>query len=67
MDIPYKLRYVRAVIESVERTFGADYEGTLIYHSATSGISAIAKDKSQQTEFTPDKVEGFTENSENEG
>lgn len=64
MDIPYKLRYIRAVIESVEKTFGADYEGTLIYHSATSGVSAIAKDKSKEVEYTPDKVESFTESEE---
>ncbi|MBE6836657.1 MAG: FtsQ-type POTRA domain-containing protein [Ruminococcus sp.] len=61
MDIPYKLRYVNAVIDAVQKSFGYEYEGTLIYHSATSGISAIAKDTSKEVEFSLDKLETFTQ------
>ena len=61
MDIPYKLRYVKKVIEAVHKTYGEDYEGTLIYHSATSGISAIAKDTQKETNYPPDKSDTFTD------
>lgn len=36
-DIPFKLSYIKSVIDKL----GEDYSGTLIYHSAESGISAI--------------------------
>lgn len=62
VDIPYKLRYTRAVLDSIMKTYGADYEGTLIYHSATSGMSAIAKDTEHETVITPDNVENILDN-----
>ncbi|MBR1864103.1 MAG: FtsQ-type POTRA domain-containing protein [Ruminococcus sp.] len=40
-DIEYKLSYFRAVMGSLAE----DYEGTLIYNGAESGVSAIPKDK----------------------
>lgn len=43
-DISYKLSYTKAVLESIEKTYGDTYEGKLIYHSASSGMSAIASD-----------------------
>lgn len=57
LDIPYKLSYTRAVLDAVKKTYGDDFEGKLIYHSATSGMSAIAKGDENQTVVTPDKVE----------
>lgn len=59
LDIPYKLKYVRAVIDAVHKTYGDDYEGTLIYHSASSGISAIAKESGHETVFNPENVENI--------
>lgn len=64
LDIPYKLRYTRAVLDSVMKTYGDTYEGTLIYHSATSGMSAISKDNENQTVVTPDNVENVLDNEE---
>ncbi len=40
-DIEYKLSYFKAVIDALT----PDYEGTLIYNGAESGVSAIPKDK----------------------
>lgn len=66
LDIPYKLRYTRAVLDSIMKTYGEEYEGTLIYHSATSGMSAITKDNLDETLITPDNVENILGDSENE-
>lgn len=43
-DIPFKLSYIKSVIDKL----GEDYSGTLIYHSAESGISAIPDSDSVQ-------------------
>lgn len=43
-DIPFKLSYIKSVIDKL----GEDYSGTLIYHSAESGISAIPDNDSVQ-------------------
>ena len=43
-DISYKLNYTKAVIDSLEESYGGSYRGELIYHSATSGMSAIQDD-----------------------
>lgn len=59
LDIPYKLRYTRAVLDAVKKTYGDDYEGKLIYHSATSGMSAIAKEDEKEIVVTPDNVENI--------
>ena len=61
MDIPYKLSYTRAVLDSIMETYGDEYEGTLIYHSATAGMSAISKDKQNETVITPDNVDNVLE------
>ena len=47
-DLNYKLNYTKAVLESIEKTYGDTYEGKLIYHSASSGMSAIATDGTTQ-------------------
>ena len=39
VDLAFKIRYVEAVINKLSKT----YQGTLIYHNATSGLSAIPK------------------------
>ena len=39
VDLAFKIRYVEAVIQKLSPT----YQGTLIYHNATSGLSAIPK------------------------
>ncbi len=39
VDLSFKIRYVDAVIKKLSPT----YQGTLIYHNATSGLSAIPK------------------------
>lgn len=39
VDLAFKVKYVNAVIEKLSDT----YQGTLIYHNATSGLSAIPK------------------------
>ena len=39
VDLGFKIRYVEAVINKLSKT----YQGTLIYHNATSGLSAIPK------------------------
>ncbi len=39
VDLGFKIRYVEAVIDKLSET----YQGTLIYHNATSGLSAIPK------------------------
>lgn len=57
LDIPYKLRYTRAVLDAVKKTYGDDYEGRLIYHSASSGMSAIAKNDDNEVVVTPDNVQ----------
>lgn len=64
-DISYKLSYTKAVLKSLARTYGDSYEGTLIYHSASSGMSAIAKDKEGETVVTPDNVENVLDDEEN--
>lgn len=53
LDIPYKLRYTSAVLEAVKKTYGEDFEGRLIYHSATSGMSAIANDDQKEVTVKP--------------
>ena len=53
-DISYKLNYTKAVIQSLEDTYDGSYKGTLIYHSATSGMSAIADETVNQPEENPD-------------
>lgn len=47
-DITFKLSYIKSVIDSV----GESYSGTLIYHSADSGISAIPNETEAATEAT---------------
>ncbi|WP_294449417.1 cell division protein FtsQ/DivIB, partial [uncultured Ruminococcus sp.] len=49
VDMEYKLTYLKAVIDE---SITADYEGTLIYNGADSGISAIPK--SQDESSVPD-------------
>lgn len=39
VDLAFKIKYVNAVIDKLSDT----YQGTLIYHNATSGLSAIPK------------------------
>ncbi len=39
VDLAFKVRYIGAVIKKLSKT----YQGTLIYHNATSGLSAIPK------------------------
>lgn len=53
-DIPFKLSYIKSVIDKL----GEDYSGTLIYHSAESGISAIPdSDSVQAAESTAENTE----------
>ena len=49
VDMEYKLTYLKAVID---KSITDDYEGTLIYNGADSGISAIPK--SQDESSKPD-------------
>ena len=49
VDMEYKLTYLKAVIDE---SITVDYEGTLIYNGADSGISAIPK--SQDESSVPD-------------
>lgn len=44
VDMEYKLTYLKYVIDN---SFTKDYEGTLIYNGADSGISAIPKDQTE--------------------
>lgn len=43
IDIPFKLKYINAVLKKLPNS----YSGTLIYHNATSGISAIPNEKAK--------------------
>lgn len=59
-DIPFKLSYIKSVIDSV----GENYAGTLIYHSAESGISAIPDETQPATEAVKSDNPDSDENTE---
>lgn len=62
-DIPFKLSYIKSVIDKL----GEDYSGTLIYHSAESGISAIPDEESVQAAAEiPETEQEQTEEAEQE-
>lgn len=67
LDIPYKLRYTRAVLDAVKKNYGEEFEGDLIYHSATSGMSAISAKNGNQSVIKPDNVENIHDDEENHG
>ena len=51
VDIDYKLSYLKAVID---KSLAKNYEGTLVYNSAESGISAIPKEHEKDSSSKPD-------------
>ncbi|MCC8192772.1 MAG: FtsQ-type POTRA domain-containing protein [Ruminococcus sp.] len=56
-DIPFKLSYIKSVIDKV----GEDYSGTLIYHNADSGVSAIPDTASEEETESEEITEATTE------
>lgn len=56
-DLYFKLNYTKSVIDSLAETYGDSYEGTLIYHSSTSGMSAIPKDSQTGPAVKPEEPE----------
>ncbi|MCD7727007.1 MAG: FtsQ-type POTRA domain-containing protein [Ruminococcus sp.] len=56
-DIPFKLSYIKSVIDKV----GEDYSGTLIYHNADSGVSAIPDTAAEEETEIEETTEATTE------
>lgn len=56
-DIPFKLSYIKSVIDKV----GEDYSGTLIYHNADSGVSAIPDTTTEEEAESEETTEATTE------
>ncbi len=56
-DIPFKLSYIKSVIDKV----GEDYSGTLIYHNADSGVSAIPDTAAEEEAEVEETTEATTE------
>lgn len=59
-DLEYKLGYVRQIITDKLAT---NWEGTIIYYSATAGASAIKKGDELVTPIKPEDMSGDDENS----